>query len=81
MIPSGEQSLNRNTPLEHEIDKAEPENKRTAERNKYQQSGEPEKQWFAEHRNDRAESEKKRVAKKQQYWKSSEPGCLAKRVR
>ena len=40
VIPSGEQSLKRNEPLEHE---AEPEKKRTAEHESIKQSGEREK--------------------------------------
>ena len=40
VIPSGEQSLKRNEPLEHE---AEPEKKRIAEHESIKQSGEREK--------------------------------------
>ena len=82
------QNLKRNEPLEHEKDKAEPEKKKTAERESIKQSGEPEKKWIAEREKYQLEQstaerkkyqeelEKKRVAKRQRYWKSSEPGCL-----
>ena len=48
VIPTGEQSLKRNEPLENEKNKAEPEKKRTAELESIEQSGEREKKWIAE---------------------------------
>ena len=81
VIPSEEQNLKRNEPLEQEKDKAKPEKTRTAEREKYQAVGELEKKRTAERKTYQAEPETKRVAKRQRYWKSSEPGCFAKRVR
>ena len=59
MIPSGEQNLKRNEPLNVKSIK---------------QSSEPEKKWTAERKKYQAEPEKKRDAKRQRYWKSSEPG-------
>ena len=61
-----------------EKDKAEPEKKWTAERNKsIKQSAELETKRTEKYQ---GEPEKKRVAKRQRYWKGSEHSCLADRV-
>ena len=59
--------------------KAEPEKKRTAERERYQVY--PEKKQTAERERYQADPEKKRSAKRKRYWESPECARLAKRVR